>query len=82
MAVPSSLTTENLPPEVRVFSDKWAAHCRAAGVHVCDGSEEEEQALVQLLVDKGSIVPLPKLENWCVCVCVCACAWCVCMCRG
>ena len=64
MSVPTSLTLDSLPSGVRSYVDKWAEHCNPDGVHVCDGSDEEDKALLQLLVDKGSITPLSKLENW------------------
>ena len=64
MSVPTSLNLDSLPSGVRSFVDKWAAHCTPDSVHVCDGSEEEEAALVSLLLNKGSLHPLPKLDNW------------------
>ena len=66
MSIPSSLTLDSLPSGVRSFVDKWSEHCTPEGVHVCDGSDEEDGALLQLLVEKGSITPLSKLEDWCV----------------
>ena len=66
MSVPTSFTLDSLPSGVRSFVDKWSEHCTPEGVHVCDGSDEEDRALLQLLVEKGSITPLSKLENWCV----------------
>jgi GTP-dependent phosphoenolpyruvate carboxykinase len=62
--VPTSLSLDSLPSSVRSYADKWAEHCCPDAVHVCDGSEEEDQALHRLLIEKGSIAPLPKLENW------------------
>ena len=64
MTIPTSLALDSLPSEVRSYVDKWANHCTPASVHVCDGSEEEDAALLRLLVQKGSITPLGKLENW------------------
>lgn len=62
--IPTRLTLNDLPSKVRSYVDKWSKHCNPAGVHVCDGSEEEDGALLQLLVAQGSIIPLSKLDNW------------------
>lgn len=67
--IPTTLRLDDLSSSVRTFVDKWAKHCTPLNVHVCDGSAEEDKALLQLLVDKGSIVPLQKLENWYVISC-------------
>ena len=63
-AIPTSLSVDSLPAEVRSYVEKWREHCTPASVHVCDGSEEEDKALHQLLVDNGSIHPLEKLDHW------------------
>ena len=64
MEVPASLTLDSLPPKVRAYVDKWSAHCKAASVHVCDGSPEEDKALFDLLVKQGTLHRLSKLDNW------------------
>ena len=64
MSVPTSLSLDSLPRGVRSYLDQWSEHCQPAAVHLCDGSDEEERALLRLLTEKGSISPLPKLENW------------------
>jgi phosphoenolpyruvate carboxykinase (GTP) len=63
-AIPTSLSVDSLSAEVRSYVEKWAEHCKPLSVHVCDGSEEEDKALLQLLQQQGSILPLSKLENW------------------
>lgn len=62
--IPTSLSLDSLSAEVRSYVEKWAEHCIPESVHVCDGSEEEDKALHQLLQEKGSILPLSKLDNW------------------
>jgi len=37
--------------------------CKPSSIHVCTGSEEEYHALCQLMVEKGTLIPLnPKLR--------------------
>ena len=62
--IPTSLSVDSLPAEVRSYVEKWAEHCTPVSVHVCDGSQEEDKALHQLLIEQGSIIPLGKLDNW------------------
>lgn len=62
--IPTRLTLNDLPGKVRSYVEKWSTHCTPAGVHVCDGSDEEDKALLELLVAQGSIIPLSKLDNW------------------
>lgn len=62
-AIPTSLSVDALPAKVRSYVEKWREHCTPKALHVCDGSEEEDKALHQLLVECGSIVPLPKLDH-------------------
>jgi len=42
---------------------EMAALCQPDSVHWCDGSEEENQVLINQLVKKGQFVPLKKREN-------------------
>ena len=63
-ATPTSLSLDNLSAEVRSYVERWIELCTPLGVHVCDGSEEEDKALHQLLQEKGSLIPLSKLDNW------------------
>ena len=71
MSFPSNIPLGNLQPSVRQFVEEHAARCKPAKIHVCDGSEEENQSLITFLIQKGSLVKLSKHENRCVCVCVC-----------
>ena len=40
--------------------------CQPRQIHICDGSDAEYRLLVQVLLNEGIIVPLPKYENWLV----------------
>lgn len=45
-------------PEVLSWVEEIKALCQPAAVHWCDGSEEENAALCQLLVQNGTFIPL------------------------
>lgn len=38
--------------------------CAPSAIHVCDGSLSENENLINLMVQKGTLQPLPKLDNW------------------
>jgi len=38
--------------------------CQPTVIHVCDGSDEENRSIMDLLVNDGMIEPLPKYDNW------------------
>uniref|UniRef100_L7WFW7 Phosphoenolpyruvate carboxykinase [GTP] n=1 Tax=Colias meadii TaxID=72251 RepID=L7WFW7_COLME len=52
-----------LTPKVRAFIERSAALCEPEHVHVCDGSEAEASALLQLMQNQGTLKPLPKYDN-------------------
>ncbi|XP_050671587.1 phosphoenolpyruvate carboxykinase [GTP]-like isoform X2 [Leptidea sinapis] len=52
-----------LNPKVRAFVERSAALCEPEHVHVCDGSELEASALLQIMLQQGTVKPLPKYDN-------------------
>jgi len=54
-------------PKLKRWIEETAQLCTPASIHICDGSEEENQALCKLLTDKGLFVPLKKRPEsfWC-----------------
>ncbi|XP_072947946.1 phosphoenolpyruvate carboxykinase [GTP]-like isoform X3 [Epargyreus clarus] len=52
-----------LTPKVRAFVERSVALCEPEHVHVCDGSEAEASALLQLMQQQGTLRQLPKYEN-------------------
>lgn len=40
------------------------ALCQPESVHICDGSEAENQKLISVMVKLGTLEPLPKYKNW------------------
>ncbi|XP_069735220.1 phosphoenolpyruvate carboxykinase [GTP], mitochondrial-like [Phaenicophaeus curvirostris] len=53
----------SLPAAARRFVEEGVELCRPSGVHLCDGSKEEGDALVALLREQGVLHPVPKYEN-------------------
>lgn len=60
----SSVQLTDLAPRVREFVEEHVKILRPDKVHVCDGSEEENQQMVKLLQDIGRLKKLEKYENW------------------
>ncbi|MCX7833747.1 MAG: phosphoenolpyruvate carboxykinase (GTP) [Ignavibacteria bacterium] len=43
--------------------DEIAKLCKPEKIHWCDGSQQENDALIKICVENGSFVPIPKREN-------------------
>uniref|UniRef100_A0A8C9F2U5 Phosphoenolpyruvate carboxykinase, cytosolic [GTP] n=1 Tax=Pavo cristatus TaxID=9049 RepID=A0A8C9F2U5_PAVCR len=54
---------ESLPPQVREFIESSAKLCQPEGIHICDGSEEENKKILDIMVEQGMIKKLSKYEN-------------------
>lgn len=52
-----------LSPKVRNFIEESVLLCQPKAIHLCDGSNQEYQMLIHLLLEQGTITPLPKYEN-------------------
>lgn len=55
---------ESLPPEAREFIESNAKLCQPENIHICDGSEEENKKILDIMVEQGMIKKLSKYENW------------------
>jgi len=55
---------ESLPPQVREFIESNAKLCQLESIHICDGSEEENKKILDIMVEQGMIKKLSKYENW------------------
>jgi len=53
-----------LRPYVKEFVQKNIELCKPANVHVCDGSKEENDMLLNTLVKNERLIKLTKYENW------------------
>ncbi|XP_069728017.1 phosphoenolpyruvate carboxykinase, cytosolic [GTP] [Phaenicophaeus curvirostris] len=54
---------QSLPPEVRDFIESNAKLCQPESIHICDGSEEENKKILDIMVEQGMIKKLSKYEN-------------------
>uniref|UniRef100_F6ZWS0 phosphoenolpyruvate carboxykinase (GTP) n=1 Tax=Equus caballus TaxID=9796 RepID=F6ZWS0_HORSE len=52
-----------LPAGVRDFVEHSARLCQPEGIHICDGTEAENTAILTLLEEQGLIRKLPKYNN-------------------
>ena len=53
-----------LNDRVRNYVEDKAKLCQPDNLHICDGSENENDYLLNLMLKQGMITPLPKYENW------------------
>ena len=54
----------DLSPSIQKFINEQAKTCQPDKIHICDGSEEENHAIIQQLLEDGRLVQLTKYENW------------------
>lgn len=52
-----------LSPKVRNFIEESVLLCQPKAIHLCDGTNHEYQILIRLLLEQGTITPLPKYDN-------------------
>lgn len=50
--------------QVRNYVEECARLCQPSQVHICDGSERENETLIRLMQQQGVLEALPKMENW------------------
>jgi len=60
----SNLPVASLSPAVRQFVEENAKICQPEKIYVCDGSEQENQALLERLQQDRRLVKLNKYTNW------------------
>jgi len=53
----------SLTPAVKAFVEEGVTLCQPDRIHICDGSDIENKMLLKVLLDAGTIIPLPKYEN-------------------
>ncbi|XP_046385721.1 phosphoenolpyruvate carboxykinase, cytosolic [GTP]-like isoform X2 [Ischnura elegans] len=54
---------DKLPAKVREFVEDSAKLCQPSNIHVCDGSESENEYLLKIMQENRMIEKLPKYEN-------------------
>lgn len=57
-------TLDSLPQAVRAFVESSVRLCQPDHIHICDGSEGENQQLLDQMEGEGMIRKLRKLSNW------------------
>lgn len=53
-----------IPRKVLQFVEEKARLCEPDRIHICDGSEAENNLLINQMVDAGILKKLPKYKNW------------------
>ncbi|XP_069676082.1 phosphoenolpyruvate carboxykinase [GTP] isoform X2 [Periplaneta americana] len=53
----------SLTPKVRAYVEENVSLCEPDSIHICDGSDAENSFLLRLMLQQGTIQPLPKYEN-------------------
>jgi phosphoenolpyruvate carboxykinase (GTP) len=53
-----------IPKNVQDYIEDKAKLCQPDRIHICDGTEEENKILLDLLEKSGSIQRLKKMDNW------------------
>lgn len=53
-----------LSPAVRQFVETNVTLCQPESLHICDGSDPENRAILTQLEEQGMIKKLTKYENW------------------
>lgn len=60
----SGVQISDLCPTIQKFIQEKVDLCQPDKVYVCDGSEEENKAFIQQLIEDGRFVRLTKYDNW------------------
>lgn len=53
-----------VPKNVQQYIEEKAKLCQPDKIHICDGTDEENKMLLDLLEKNGSIQRLKKMDNW------------------
>lgn len=60
----AGLEVSSLSPSIQQYIQDKVRLCQPTSVHVCDGSEAENRALLAKLEMDGRIQKLKKYDNW------------------
>ncbi|XP_070496294.1 phosphoenolpyruvate carboxykinase [GTP]-like [Chironomus tepperi] len=55
--------TARLPASLKTFIEENARLCQPDNIHICDGSEAENETMLASMQAAGTISPLPKYDN-------------------
>lgn len=54
----------SLPTKVQNYVADQAEVCQPDNIYICDGSKEENEALINQLIEDGVLTKLNKFDNW------------------
>ena len=57
-------TVDSLGPQLQAFIRENQALCQAENVHICDGSEGENEFMVNQMIENKMMKRLPLLDEW------------------
>lgn len=57
-------TLSFLPTKVQNYVADQAEVCQPDNIYICDGSKEENEALINQLIEDGVLTKLHKFDNW------------------
>jgi phosphoenolpyruvate carboxykinase (GTP) len=55
---------DGLPSKIREYVEEKITLCQPANFHVCNGSDEENQQLLDTMEQAGVVRRLKKYKNW------------------
>ena len=64
MLTTKGLDRSSLSPGIQKYISEQVEVCRPSSVHVCDGTDAENKALLEKLQEDGRIHKLEKYDNW------------------
>ena len=53
-----------LAPKVRSYVEEKASICDPDNLYICDGTEVENEHMINTLLEDKMLQPLPKYDNW------------------
>ena len=55
---------DSFGPQLKQFIEEKAKLCKPESIHICDGSAEENERLVNEMIADKMMKRLPKYEDW------------------
>ena len=63
-AIMKDRTLESLGPQLQAFIREKQALCQPENVHICDGSSEENEFMINQMIESKMMKRLPLYEDW------------------
>jgi phosphoenolpyruvate carboxykinase (GTP) len=55
---------ESFSPQLQAFIREKQALCQPENIHICDGSQEENEYMVNQMIESKMMKRLPLYEDW------------------